>query len=331
MVGQEIQDAITAAHELMKRLPASEQHRAMEYVLKSYEETGSCPVFAHEDLQKLVFAYVGGKQWLVMGAVCKSWQRLYQGSCVQRLQDFTSMIKRTNNRVKCSRFDDYTNWGSTTYSIMVSSAPLLQMGVDSGLLDLRCRKTQFNASRHGTEATLALAHTLGMRWSNKVLKGAARSGCASTVQWLLAQHPIRLSTGVADCAAAGGSVAVLQLLQQLGVVFAASTSRQAAESGHLHVLQFLHSAACPIDSHADWAAAKRGDLPMLKFLHSIGHRIVRHTILIPAAESGSVEVMACLVQHGAELTASLLQLAAIHSHLQLCQYLFEQGCQWTAE
>jgi Ankyrin repeats (3 copies) len=287
---------------------------------------GSCSVFANKDLQELIFEYFGGKQWCVMGAVCKLWQRWYTQACVQRLQQFRSMIKKTNSRVKSSNSDGYRS-GSTAYSIMVSSAPLLQMGVDSGLLDLRCRKTQFNAGRHGTEATLALAHTLGMRWSNKVLKGAARSGCASKVQWLLEQHSVRLSTGVADCAAAGGSVAVLQLLQQLGVVFAASTSRQAAESGHLHVLRFLHSAACPIDSHADRAAAKRGDLPMLKLLHSIGHRIVRHTILIPAAESGSVEVMAWLVQHGAELTASLLQLAAIHSHLQLCQYLFEQGCQ----
>jgi hypothetical protein len=71
MVAREIQDAITATHELMQRLPASEQHRALIYVeeLKAlmngrfdhYDAAGGgCPVFANKDLQKLVFEYVGG-------------------------------------------------------------------------------------------------------------------------------------------------------------------------------------------------------------------------------------------------------------------------------
>jgi hypothetical protein len=96
-------------------------------------------------------------------------------------------------------------------------------------------------------------------------------------------------------------------------------------------LQFLHSAACPMAWRAPGVAAERGDLPMLKFLHSIGCCAHSELLVYRAAESGSVEVMAWLVERGVELKAPLLKIAAMHSHLQLCQYLFEQGCQWTAE
>jgi Ankyrin repeats (3 copies) len=88
--------------------------------------------------------------------------------------------------------------------------------------------------------------------------------------------------------------------------------------------------ACPIDSYTAWAAAKHGDLPMLKFLYSIGHSVARYSMLQSAAESGSVELMAWLVEHGAVLEASVLSTAAVRNHLQLCQYLFERGCRLTA-
>jgi hypothetical protein len=140
-----------------------------------------------------------------------------------------------------------------------------------------------------------------------------------------------LPADCAELAAVSGSVPMLKLLQQEHVAFTTRTSGKAAAGGHLPALQFLHSAACPMDWRADDAAAKRGDLPMLKFLHSIGHRLACYTLLISAAESGSVEVMAWLVERGAELRSFLLQMAAWCHHLQLCQYLFDKGCQWTAD
>jgi hypothetical protein len=293
------------------------------------ENSGSCAIFANGDLQKLVFEYVGGQQWLSMGAVCKQWQELYRRACWERVY----LFRRVADRSKC-RFQDFLDYVhcSTAYSALFSSAPLLQMGVDSGSLDLLQHRTQFNAGRHGTEATLELAHMLDMPCSEHVLNGAARSGCASKLQWLLAQHAVRLPATIAEYAATSGSVAMLQLLQQEGVAFTARTSGKAAEGGHVHVLQFLHSSACPIDWRACNTAAERGDLPMLRYLQSIGCEVAHEFVVDSAAESGSVEVMAWLIDEcGAELMPSIMQTAAISHHLPLCQYLYDQGCPWSAE
>jgi hypothetical protein len=43
-----------------------------------YPDRLSCAPFANEDMQKLVFGFVGAKQWLVMGAVCEQWQYMYK-------------------------------------------------------------------------------------------------------------------------------------------------------------------------------------------------------------------------------------------------------------
>jgi hypothetical protein len=177
-------------------------------------------VFADRDLQGLIFEYVGGQQWLVMGAVCKQWQLLY----VQIILSCHSMC--------------------TAYSVVFSTVPLLQMAYNSGALSLDCRETQFNAGRHGSAATLEAAHTLGMPWSKAVVQGAVRSGCVSQLEWVRAQRCMQLPAGAAELAAASGSVPMLRLLQQKGVTFTSSTSCQAAASGHLGALQFLYNKDC---------------------------------------------------------------------------------------
>eukprot|EP00953_Heterococcus_sp_UTEX-ZZ885_P000794 953-Heterococcus_DN1.PRE.3 len=141
-------------------------------------ESGATSVFADRDLQGLILEYVGGQQWLVMGAVCKQWQRLYAHQCNKRFQtsvDCSAAHEHAQIILSCRSI-------STAYSVVFSTVPLLQMAYNSGALSLDCRESQFNAGRHGTAATLEAAHTLGMPWSRAVVKGAVRSGCVRQLE-----------------------------------------------------------------------------------------------------------------------------------------------------
>jgi hypothetical protein len=141
-----------------------------------------------------------------------------------------------------------------------------------------------------------------------------------------------LPAGVAELAAASGSVPMLLLLRQRGVEYTRSASCQAADSGHLRALQFLHNLDCLIGWDARCAAARRGHLSLLKFMHGTGRTISHKVIVDAAAESGSVEVMAWLLEErGAERTPELLYIAATRCHEPLFDYLYTHGCPWSAE
>jgi hypothetical protein len=329
----------------MKRLAAeSEQLGALKHsesrcntmFIKAFQAADrvnwdSCPIFSNPDLRKLMFEYVGGRQWLVMGAVCKRWQLFYKLLCFQRQARLRSALNAKSGVPITYAHIERHDSRKTAYSAVFAAVPMLQMAANSGVLQLDRREAQFNAGRHGIQSTLAAAHTLGMPWSEHVVEGAVTSGCVSQLQWVQAQRCVPLPAGVAELAAENGSVPMLAHLQQEGVAFTARTSAKAAKSGHLPALQFLHSLACPIDWHAGDAAAERGDLPMLKFLHGAGLTVHRGLVLESAASGGSVEVMAWLLEGGAELSSDLLLRPAMHSHLQFCQYLHDQGCPWAAK
>jgi hypothetical protein len=138
-------------------------------------------VFADWDLLEMIFDYVGGQRWLVMGAVCKQWQLLYKKQCAQRWparDACLTVFEHLQSVLRCHS-------PCTAYSVAFSTVPLLQMAC-SGALDLQCNEAQFNAGRHGTQATLAAAHMLGMPWSESVLKElsdqAALASCSGCVR-----------------------------------------------------------------------------------------------------------------------------------------------------
>jgi hypothetical protein len=217
--------------------------------------------FPNEDVQKLVFSYMGSNLWLVMGAVCQQWhfQYLLQYKWVWRQQ----RLDNKDTRVK--------HYFPTSYSAAFASEPLLELALDNAGLDLSCSTALFNAGRYGTKAVLLLLARkyLVPLTSADVIRGAVVAQDAPKLQWLLTDMKCKLPVDIDCFAARSGSVDMLKLLQQHGVLYTEQTAVAAISAKHLHVLKYLHSCGCVTCSAASTAAVAQRDLPILTFLYSI--------------------------------------------------------------
>jgi hypothetical protein len=315
-----------------KAASAKEVTQAPASVRVIHPHTLDCAPFPDADTQQLVCAFVGGKQWLVMGAVCRQWQYMYKQHILSRHVQTNKLCQGLNWRLVKAIVFKIVELHDTAYSSVFATQSLLQLGISSRTLDLHATKVQYNAGRHCSEALLLAAHKRGMPWSPAVLRGVAASGCVSKLEWLLAQHKWRLMTDAADCAAASGSIDMLMLLKQHKAAFTAETALRAVKPGQLHVLQYLHSQGCSIDWRAASAAAGCGALDILKFIRSTGCAYSLDCALIQCAEnSGNLEVVEWVVEQGARFSNYVLHIAAVTGNAPLCKFLMERGCVWTAE
>jgi hypothetical protein len=290
--------------------------------LAAVQAGAACAPFPNEDVQKHVFSYVGSNLWLVVGAVCQQWhfQYLLQYKWVWRQQRLDSK----DTRVK--------HYFPTSYSAAFASVPLLELALDSAVLDLSCSTAQYNAGRYGSTATLLLlAHKyLLPLTSADVVRGAVVALDGPKLQWLVTNWDCKLPAGIDCFAARSGSVDMLKLLQQQGVLFAEQTAVAAIAAKHLLVLQYLHSQGCVISSSACDAAVVQRDLSILTFLYGIGQTLLPQATVKAAAKHGDPPLLAWSLQHGAELDEHCMVLAASSGQLFMCQLLAENGCPWTA-
>eukprot|EP00953_Heterococcus_sp_UTEX-ZZ885_P019177 10724-Heterococcus_DN1.PRE.1 len=249
----------------------------------------ACPAFPNEDVQKLVFSFVGSKLWLVMGAVCQQWhfQYLLQYKQVWRQQRLDSK----DTRVK--------HYFPTSYSAAFATAPLLELALDKAGLDISGSAAEFNAGRYGTRAVLLL---LAQEYrvplaSPDVVRGAVVALDGPKLQWLLTDMKCKLPVDIDCFAARSGSVDMLRLLQQQGVPFTEQTAVAAISAKHLNVLKYLHSRGCITCSAASTAAVAQRDLPILRFLYSIGHTMLHYDTVWAAAKFGDRPLMEWSLQH----------------------------------
>jgi hypothetical protein len=126
-------------------------------------------------------------------------------------------------------------------------------------------------------------------------------------------------------------VEMLQLLQQHKVAFTAETAMKAVLPGRLHIVQYLLNQDCPTDGRTAVAAAECGALDILQFLHSSGYYIDFDSAVATASGGGHLKLVAWLEEQGAELSSDALKRAAIFGHIEVCEYLMQRGCVWTAE
>jgi hypothetical protein len=136
------------------------------------------------------------------------------------------------------------------------------------------------------------------------------------------------------CAAAHGSLDIVQWLLELGVAVGDSVY-DAARTGLLNVLQLLYKKGCKSEDILCHWAARRADLVMLQWLHahdcSWGDL---DELTGAAASSGSVEVLAWQLQHGAVSFSGAVMCAAAESTaaddetIALCAWLLAQNCPW---
>ncbi|KXZ42159.1 hypothetical protein GPECTOR_193g316 [Gonium pectorale] len=139
---------------------------------------------------------------------------------------------------------------------------------------------------------------------NMPMTEAQRPDAVARLVWLRARsfppQPVELQ----QAAAAGNVAAVQYLLGQLGVlpVDAIDCARQAARNGHLHVLIWL------VGTFGAGAVRMGPDL------------------LVAAAESGSVQLMAWLRERGCGWDASAITKAADSGCEEAVEWLVAQGC-----
>jgi hypothetical protein len=292
-----------------------------------YPDRLSCAPFPNADTQKLVFGFVGEKQWLIMGAVCRQWQYMYKQYVIARYMEPNWQPQKWQ-RSDVMAYDEYFD---TAYSAVFASLSTLQMGISSRTLDLHATRAQHNAGRYCSESVLLAAHKRGMPWSPAMLKGVGVSGSVSKIQWLLAQHKWKLPADIADCAAASGSVEMLRLLQQHKVVFTAETSLRAVKLGRLYLLKYLHKQGCPTHWKTVAAAASCGALGIIKLLHSTQSNFSYDLAFCRASGAGHLNIVVWLAEQGGQPSSSALLHAAIYGQQEVCKYLMERGCEWTAD
>eukprot|EP00953_Heterococcus_sp_UTEX-ZZ885_P003437 2380-Heterococcus_DN1.PRE.1 len=155
------------------------------------------------------------------------------------------------------------------------------------------RRLLTRAGEYADISTLQLAHSLGMPWTKEVAVGVALSKSLAKLQWLYPQlhfindddddppdsedssdeesddeiaRPKKIrgwrSTHLLVCAAAYGSLDIVQWLLELGIAVGDSVY-DAARTRHLNVLQLLYRKGCKSEDILCHWAARRADLVML--------------------------------------------------------------------
>lgn len=138
-------------------------------------------------------------------------------------------------------------------------------------------------------------------------------------------------TGLA--AATGGSVDVLRYLAEEKSVPLEYACVAAARGGHVASLEFLHGTGMKMHTPAFVAACQGGHIVAAKWLVDKLGRIsmlYSRDATVAAANSGKLELVILLRENaGLRLHPSMMEAAASKGYLDLVQYLFENGCQWT--
>jgi hypothetical protein len=285
-------------------------------------------VLSDETVLQRILDCVGPQSYLQIATVCSEWKAEYHEAC-------SRFERRSLARPPCDLLAHSTavEQSLTAYSQAFASTQLLHMTAASGTLDLSLSSAQYSAGRHGNIAVLRLAHDeFGMPFTEAVVQGAVRSGCAVKFDWLRAQYTSELPDDTAELAARSGSISILQQLLQEGLVHTESAALQAIEGGHLHTLQFLHSEGCSLDSQlVQYTATSCGDAAIFKWLHSVGCIQLNARMAETAARSGSVELMQYLQQHGILPDDRCMRAALDCCDLAMCKHLHTAGCEWVPE
>jgi hypothetical protein len=318
---QTLQDTTDAA-----KASDSEQPKRDELYAQRIAVLGGA-LLSDEIVLRCMLSFVGPSHSINITSVSKTWKLDYDMACTQlRLQNAMLPVYRTGMQL-------ISDHASTRYSVIFSSSALLTLANDSGTLAFSTAEVQFNAGRHGSVAVLLLAHDkFGMPFTEAVVRGAARSGCAARFDWLREQYTGALAGDTIELAARSGSVHILQQLQTEGLVLTEETAVQAVESGQLDVVQFLHAEGCQLSDFKVWlTAVTQGAASIFIWLHTVGCIHLSTFMAEPAVRGGSIELMQYLQQHGITPDESCMRVAIEQHDLAMCKHLYATGCEWKSE
>eukprot|EP00953_Heterococcus_sp_UTEX-ZZ885_P005571 3466-Heterococcus_DN1.PRE.2 len=244
-----------------------------------------------------VFTFLPG-YWLLLGAVCKEWCRVYTGIGDQQVR--SCPLCTTRKHVTCA-----TN--STLYSAVVSSPATARWASSCGLVLSENWKLHAIAGYYAHAQTLATLFELGMVLSESVVNATALSGRLDILQHIIAQQQCPRPEKLSYYAARSGNISMLDWLKaQSWCAFNDDTCAGAAEGGHLAALQHIRSDGC------SWE---------------------EDSIACDAARGGSIEVLDWLQQQqqGIDIDATVMMMAAFGGQTAMCQHLRSIGCDWDTE
>jgi hypothetical protein len=149
-------------------------------------------------------------------------------------------------RLSCSGFEWTSNM--TSFSAAFANVSTIRLAYDCGLQLNRPDQTYIPwfASEVADIEVLAVAHELGMPYSENLLYGLASLACFPVLHWLYAEQKCPLPKYIDTRAAESGCVTTLRWLKAVGVSFTADTVTHAARYRRLPALQYLYEQSCSL-------------------------------------------------------------------------------------
>jgi Ankyrin repeats (3 copies) len=188
------------------------------------------------------------------------------------------------------------------------------------------------AAQCNTLAVLRFLHVEGCPWG-AASGAAARRGDFEALRWMWERGCPWCCDGIlADTASSGNVEMTAWVKQQPGVTCRRRAMAAAAAQGHTAVCEFLHAEGCPWDSSACSSAARNNHVDTLRWLREHDCFWNSDQSLIHAAEAGSVQVLAYMLEQGVVIDAAslthLLSAAGAFNQLAAAQWLRQQGAVW---
>lgn len=167
----------------------------------------------------------------------------------------------------------------------------------------------------------------GHSHSDETLATATHHGHVALVEWLEVRGQ-RCAAWTVEIAARRGHLAVLQWLDAHHVPISRSALHVAAMGGHVAVVEWLCAHGCTLDAWTVYHAAQGGHLALLKWLDARGCVIGKWAVPL-AASSGCIDTVRwALARTGGGVEIDACTCAAREGHLEILQWLRQQGCHW---
>lgn len=183
------------------------------------------------------------------------------------------------------------------------------------------KKVSFAAAQYGH---LHILEWYGKKLKNKLTRYAAKGGQIEIYDWLKSKgcedvdiHHISVKHGQLDFF----KHVMPELYRYDSLCFTA------VQYGHVEMAEWLMSKGIEYHNPSDFLGIKRNHIQMLEFLHSKG--IPVHPATCKGGARVGLEVVKWGVDHGCELTQSVIGIAAGKGDIPLVEYCLENGLRLT--
>jgi hypothetical protein len=268
---------------------------------------------------KQVLSYAGAGEFIFYAPISKLWLECYRAVPAHEM--------KKDDTIRQEQDLDVLPQMTLRRAVFASAARVKlahQLGLQFGT---ECLQLHFYLGLLACKAVLTEAHRLGMPVSASTLNGAAFSGELSAVIWLHTEHSCALNHNTILCCARTGQIEVLRWLKQQGMVFTTDAMNFAAMHGQNLTCAYLHAEGCTWDELASFAAAHKKHWNTVRWLYNHGCPWYFSSMCLLAAEQGSIDGMAYILQQQlvtVDAFTRMLNIAGCNDRLAAAQWLRQQ-------